>query len=430
MLSRGFIILWFATLVAMAGIGMVSPLLPVYVRDDLDGPEIAVALSFSGIALTMLVASPFMGRLGDRYGIKLFIALGFIVYGLGGFGFVWANNWELVIAFRMLSGIGAAAIFPLSLAYVGRLTPFGREGTFMGMYAVAEISGFGLGPLLGGAIRDSMNAQAAFLTMGLMLTITGLITFLILPKPTVQTPNIEKGDEYEEPELPWVELVRRPIVQAAVFMRLILALGWGAGSTFLAVYVISEDGLNTDSAIFVGILLASRSLLGAVLQPVFGRLADRMSRLALVTGGLVVASIGQFLIPDLPSQLIDVSWVIGDFVVDPWLIGLFLIVGLGEALGWPAQQAIFVTAGRAVGMGSIMGLNQMGSSLGFLMGSVLGAAVVAMFGLEAVFRFAGIVVAIGTFVFFLLMRRAADDMIVAERIGASRLLAHAEEHSE
>jgi MFS family permease len=68
MLSRGFIVLWIAMAVAMAGIGMVSPLLPVYVRDELHGPELAVALSFSGLAVTQLIMSPAVGRAGDRYG--------------------------------------------------------------------------------------------------------------------------------------------------------------------------------------------------------------------------------------------------------------------------------------------------------------------------------------------------------------------------
>ncbi len=418
MLSRAFVVLWIATLVAMAGIGMVSPLLPVYVREDLGGPEIAVALSFSGLALTMLIGAPFMGRLGDRYGAKLFIALGFLVYGLGGFGYLWAGNWQLVVAFRMLSGLGAAAIFPLSLAYIGRLAPPGREGTFMGMYSVAEIAGFGIGPLLGGTIRDLVDSQTAFLAMALMLTGTGLLTFLLLPARPSRSRASEGGQEPYEPRLPWGEMARRPLVQAAVLMRAIVALGWGAGSTFLAVYVISEDGLNTDSAIFVGILLASRSLLGAMLQPVFGRLADRVSRLPLVMAGLAVAGVGQFIIPDLPRAFVDLSLLGGDFVIEPWLTGLFVAVGLGEALGWPAQQAIFVTAGRTVGMGSIMGLNQMGSSLGFLSGSLLGAAVVGTFGLEAVFRFAGIVVLVGALIFFVLMRRAADELREAERSGA------------
>ena len=65
-----------------------------------------------------------------------------------------------------------------------------------------------------------------------------------------------------------------------------------------------------------------------------------------------------------------------------------------------------------------MGLNQMGSSLGFLAGSMLGAAVVGLFGLEAVFRAAGVVVLMGAVLFFLLMPRARGEM--AEMRAAAR----------
>ena len=253
--------------------------------------------------------------------------------------------------------------------------------------------------------------------MALMLTATGLMTFLLLPGQRAgRLP--EQVEEFEGPALPWGELLRRPIVQAAMSVQCVVALGWGAGSTFLAVYVISEDGLGTDSAILVGLLLGARSLLGAVLQPVFGRLADRTSRLMLVAVGLSVAAFGQFIVPDLPAALTDVTLFGESFVVAPWLLLLYLSVGIGEAVAWPAQQAIFVAAGRRVGMGAIMGLNQTAASLGFLGGSVAGAGVVGLFGLEAVFRFAGVSVLLGVLIFVLLMRRAADDIREAERWAA------------
>jgi MFS family permease len=172
------------------------------------------------------------------------------------------------------------------------------------------------------------------------------------------------------------------------------------------VYVISEDGLNTGSATFVGLVLASRSLLGGLMQPFTGRLADRFSRRYLVMIGLVIAAVCQFVIPDLPTTLVDIS-VLGNTVTTaPWLLLVFIAMGAAEAVELPAQQALFVEAGRRAGMGAVMSLNQMGSSIGFLGGSLLGAAVVSTFGLPSVFRFAGLLVVAGVIAFWLLMRRA------------------------
>ena len=415
MWTRGFIVLWIAMLVAMAGIGMVSPLLPIYVRDDLGGPEIAVALSFSGLALSQLVASPFVGRLGDYIGTKPFIVTGFLIYCLGAMGYLFADSWQLVIAFRIISGFGAASVFPMTLAYIGRLAPAGREGAFMGTFSVSQIAGFGVGPLLGGTIRDAFGSETAFLTMAIMLGATGLATLLFLPPDRTGS---ETGEETPEQRLPMLQVIGRPLVQAAVSIQLLVALGFGASFSFLAIFVISEEGLGTGSAMFVGILFGVRSIIGAMLQPIAGRAADRYSRVALVVVAFSISALGQFLIPSLPRDLVDTSLFGTALVIAPWLLVLMVCIGFAEAFAMPASQAIFVSVGRTVGMGSIMGLNQMGSAIGFLSGSLIGALVVASFDVDAVFRYAGIVTFLGTLVFLALMRRAAAELSAAEALPA------------
>jgi MFS family permease len=413
MWTRGFIVLWFAMLVAMAGIGMVSPLLPIYVRDDLGGPEIAVALSFSGLALAQLVASPFVGRMGDYIGTKPFIVTGFLIYCLGAVGYLFAENWQLVIAFRIVSGFGAASVFPMTLAYIGRLAPPGREGSFMGTFSVSQILGFGVGPLLGGTIRDAFSSETAFLTMAIMLGATGLATLLLLP-PDRTTDGSSEAEP--EPRLPLLQVVRLPLVQAAISIQLLVALGFGASFSFLAIFVISEEGLGTGSAMFVGILFGVRSIIGAVMQPIAGRAADRYSRVLLVVTAFSISALGQFLIPSVPRELVETDLLGTALVIAPWLLALMIGVGFAEAFAMPASQAIFVSVGRSVGMGSVMGLNQMGGSIGFLAGSLIGAAVVSNFGVDAVFRYAGVVSFLGALVFLLLMRRAAAELQAAEAL--------------
>jgi DHA1 family multidrug resistance protein-like MFS transporter len=413
MWTRGFIVLWIAMLVAMAGIGMVSPLLPIYVRDDLGGPEIAVALSFSGLALAQLVASPFVGRLGDYIGTKPFIVTGFLIYCLGAVGYLFADSWQLVIAFRMITGFGAASIFPMTLAYIGRLAPHGREGSFMGTFSVSQILGFGVGPLLGGTIRDAFGSENAFMTMAIMLGVTGIATLLFLPPDQVES---DASKSKPEPRLPLMQVVKLPLVQAAISIQLLVALGFGASFSFLAIFVISEEGLGTGSAMFVGILFGARSIIGAIMQPIAGRAADRYNRVMLVVAAFGISALGQFLIPSIPRDLVDISFFGTALVIAPWLLALMVCVGLAEAFAMPASQAIFVSVGRSVGMGSVMGLNQMGGSIGFLSGSLIGAAVVSYFGIDAVFRYAGIVSFLGALVFLLLMRRAAADLRAVEAL--------------
>lgn len=410
MLSRAFVVLFLSMFVAMAGISMVSPLLPVYVQDDLGGPAIGVALSFSGLALAQLAAAPFMGRLGDTFGSKQFIVLGFAIYAAGAVGYIFAPNWETVVFFRILSGVGAAGVFPMTMAYVGRISPVGAEGRYMGWFSVAQIAGFGTGPLFGGALRDLFGTVFAFGAMAVMLGGTAFVTLLLLPRdrPEAASPGSQQG--LFETVVPFRVLIRRPAVQASTLFVLLTALGFGTASSWLAVYVISDEGLGTDSALFVGILLSSRSFMTAIFQPYTGGLADRMDRVMLVVIGLAVAGVAQFVVPLVPHNLVRTQ-LFGDvLVMAPWVLVALLVAGLAESLAFPSQQAIFVQIGRKVGMASIMGINSMGSSAGFLAGSLLGAVVKTQFGIASVFYFAGISAVVGLVVFVLLMRRASEDL--------------------
>ena len=406
MLSRAFVVLFIAMFVAMLGVGMVSPLLPVYVREDLGGPAIAVALSFSGLAIAQIIMSPWTGRWGDRYGLKRFIVGGFVIYAIGAFGYLFSPNWELVVFFRILSGVGAAGVFPMTLAYVGRLAPPQGEGRYMGVFMMAQMTGFGLGPLVGGGLRDVFNSETAFATMGILLAATALGALLLLPS--------QSGGDGEGDELPWLAVVQRKSVQAAVLFMVMMAFGWGAAFAFLAIFVVDEAGLGLDSTLFVGLLLSGRQVTNALLQPLTGALADRYARTRLIAIGLSVSATSQLLIPLVPGTLVDVPFGAAVFTIAPAVLAVVLLAGIGEAIAMPAQQAIFVSLGRLVGMGSLMGLNNMGISIGLLAGSLAGAVVVEVFGINAVFLFSGAVLYAGTVVYLLAMRRARDEMREAE----------------
>ena len=416
MLTRPFVVLWISMLVAMAGISMVSPLLPVHVQDDLHGPAIAVALSFSGLAVAQIIGSPFVGRLGDVFGTKRFIVIGFAIYALGALGYVFATTWEMVVFFRVFSGVGAAAVFPMSLAYIGRLAPPGAEGRYMGWFTVAQTGGFGIGPLIGGGLRDAFGASTAFSAMEVLLAGTALLTLIALPSETaiVRPPPTTAVDAIPPRRrapsadvIPYRVLLRNPAVVAATLLMLVIGAAWGVAATWLAVFVIAPEGLGTNSALFAGLLLSVRQIVSATLQGFTGSLADRTSRVTLVAVGLIMSGIAQAAIPLVPRTLVETSILGPLMTMAPWVLVALLIAGVGESLATPAQQAIFVEVGRHGGMGSLMGLNTMGNAIGFLSGSLLGALAKDLFGIEAVFSIAGALTVGGTLVFVLLMTRVA-----------------------
>ena len=73
------------------------------------------------------------------------------------------------------------------------------------------------------------------------------------------------------------EILARPAVQAALAVQTVVSLGWGAASSFMGVFVISPDGLGTNSALFAGLLLSSRGLVSAALPCATCNVVWRMS---------------------------------------------------------------------------------------------------------------------------------------------------------
>ncbi len=107
--------------------------------------------------LTSTISGVFYGKLSDLYGRRPMLLIGVSLFLIGSFlcGLSW--SMESLIAFRGLQGLGAGALFPISLAVIGDLfTPAERgkyQGLFGAVFGVAAI----VGPLLGGWLTDTVG---------------------------------------------------------------------------------------------------------------------------------------------------------------------------------------------------------------------------------------------------------------------------------
>ena len=373
---------------ASFGVGIVAPVLPVR-AEELGANGVEVALTFSAFALTQLFVSPFTGRLADRYGRKQFILLGVATYVTAAIGWWLTDSIEVMIALRALTGVGSGLVFALVLAYIGDLAPWGQEGRYVGVFGVFEFAGFGLGPVFSGVIRDVAGFDAVFLAMAGMLTLSGLTVLLFLP----QSPHRGHAAPLDQPtdtkpDTPrrvasWGELLGDRYLQGLFAQRVGFSFAFGSAFSFLAIYLEDEIGAT---ATMVGFVLAGQELLGGVLQPVFGPVADRYDRRMLVTiGGLVVAA-------GYASMALTTEY----FVILAAFVGG---AGVGSALMGVASTAIQVDVGRRLGMATTMSFASTGFAVGVLIGSLAGGFIADGAGTEYVFLSAAVAVLLGSAVF-------------------------------
>ncbi|MFC2005066.1 MFS transporter [Chloroflexota bacterium] len=387
--NRPFIVVWIALFIAIIGIAMVSPLLPVFAKER-GARGIWLGLAFSGFALSQVPLMPVVGRLSDKLSKKFFLWLGLLLYTMAAAGYFWAPTYRELVLFRVLSGVGAAMVVPIAFSYVGELAPYGHEGRYMGLFNISLIAGFGIGPVLGGAIHDSLGTNATFLSMGILSILGFIIILLFLPRRT-SSPGVTPSSrvtEFKEPSSSFASMLRDATIRGIITIQLVFGLLFGTVLAFIGIWMTTV--IDTSVA-QVGIILSARSIMNGILAYPFGWLADRMNRVVLVSVGIGAVAIGTFSIP----------WL-GSFAP---LLGLFLVMGIFESMAMPSVTAIAVEKGRSMGMGSVMGLFNMAMSLGLIIGSIAGGVIENSIGIVAVFRFAAALGLVGIVIFNVFLPR-------------------------
>src|SRR5437879_11368049 len=102
------------------------------------------------IAATVLVLSA--GRLSDLFGRKRAYVGGFLAFALASLGAGFASDGTVLIAWRVLQGIGSAFLFANAAALVTDAFPKSQLGLAMGANTMVAAIGLVLGPVLGGAL--------------------------------------------------------------------------------------------------------------------------------------------------------------------------------------------------------------------------------------------------------------------------------------
>ena len=141
---RTFASLFVAVAVAMLGIGIIAPILPLY-ADTFGASGVAIGFVFAAFSISRSLLGPWIGRFSDRVGRKRIMLVGLGAFSLISILYVLAENiWQLA-AFRFLQGAASVMVTPIAQAYVGDITPVGREGRTINLLYAAMFFGVSLG---------------------------------------------------------------------------------------------------------------------------------------------------------------------------------------------------------------------------------------------------------------------------------------------
>jgi DHA2 family methylenomycin A resistance protein-like MFS transporter len=203
---------------------------------DLGGSLSAAQWIVSGYTIAFATFLLSAGALADRIGSRVAFVAGLTLFGLASAACAAAPSIGTLIAARAVQGLGAAALMPCSLALITHMFPAGaeRRGALAAWGGISSI-GLAAGPVLGGALVDSVGWRLIFLVN---LPIAALAMAGVLAYVT-ETPR------HRHPlDLPGQALIIVALGGLSGGFILAGSLGWGAPETLalLALGVLAALG--------------------------------------------------------------------------------------------------------------------------------------------------------------------------------------------
>lgn len=309
-------------------------------------------LLFAVFSLFQFIATPFIGRLSDKYGRKplLIISIGGTAVSL--FLTAFAPSALFLFFARALDGITSGNI-PVASAVISDTTKPEERARGFGIIWASFGFGFVFGPTIA-AISVTYGLSVPFIIAGVVASLATLFTWLFLPETNKHIGQITEGAVFDLKKM-----------GRAIFDE-------NTGVTFLISFIYS---------IVFGILIFS-------FQPfavkVINLSPQTISLLYTMFG--VIGFVSQlFLIPRFVKRFGEKTTIVqslfvgmiafaGFYFTNSLLVfvAVSFVYGVSNAFINPVIQALLSKETDAKSQGSVMGLNQAYVSLGMTFGPIIG----------------------------------------------------------
>ena len=372
LITKPFVAVTVVTAAFFVYVGVLVPILPTFIEDELGAGELGVGLSIAVFALTAVAARPWIARLIERFGRRKVIQAGALLAAGAGFATVLANSLAVLLALRGIAGVGEAALFVAAATLVADLAPPERRAEAASYFSVAVFGGLGIGPIIGELVVGDDRYHAAF---GIAAAFAALAAVLALWVPS----HVELGDDDDGSPEEHASGRRRALLHpAALGPGLVLASGIGAFAVFSAFVpeYSREVGLPGSGGLF-----AAYSVVCLLLRLTGARLPERLGPRRSVTIALCSTASSLTLLAAVPQ-----AWAL-------WASAM--LIGVGQAFLYPSLMALTVNRvserERAVALGSFTMFFDVGTVAG---GLALGA-VAQTLGKRSAFAGGVVLAAIG-----------------------------------
>ena len=386
---RTILLLSFATFASMAAQRICDAMLPELSRVFAVGLGQAAQV-VSVFAITYGAAQLFYGPLGDRIGKFRVITFATLGCSIGSALAVAAGTLDMLVFARLLMALGAAALIPLSMAWVGDSVPSEQLQEMLTRTGLGSTLGIVGGQLVGGLLTDALGWRWAFVFMTVLFGVVGSLLWLDLRRQRAPAAKAEAPAQ-SAPRLGFV--TQALLIVTGPWSRIILLMALVEGAAGFGVLAIWASHLHRS-------LSLSLSLAGAIVA-LFG------------LGGMLYMAVGRHLIRRFGQQglvlfgggIVGVSALV--LAYSPhWgpALPASLLAGFGFFMFHNTMQAN-ATQMAPHARGTAVSLFSSSLFLGQSIGVVLAASLIDRIGTGAVIALGGAVMALEGVYFAWVLRR-------------------------
>ena len=295
--ERSILLLAAAAFVSGANLRVADPLVPI-VAKHFDASVSAAASMVSAFTLAYALFQIVHGPLGDRVGKLRVVAVGMFIAAAASLACGFAPSLPLLALGRFLTGMGAAAVIPLSLAFIGDNVPYERRQMMLGRFMASVLTGQMLGPLIAGALSEYLSWRAIFAVLALVFAGVGA---LLLPGARRRT--VAPARAPANPLRQYAMLARDAWVRVVVLTVAIEGFLFYGAFAYLGAFLHDDFGLGY---LAIGLVIAGFSVGGVVFSVLVKWLVQQLRERGLALAGGIVLLFCYLGLAAIPSWLLAV----------------------------------------------------------------------------------------------------------------------------
>ncbi|TMC45809.1 MAG: MFS transporter [Chloroflexi bacterium] len=339
-----------------------------------------------------IVVAVVAGPYSDRFGRKRFLVIGSLVMGFFTLLSAFATSFAVLVAMRIIAGIGGSLIFPNTTATVGDNFSYRERGsamsTVIGLNTMAGV----IGVPLAGVLADATSWRVSVGLVGVLAIAAGLL--LMWKLRPAQTPLSESRirDMYHS-------IVTNRSALGAIGSSFLGALYWFTWATYIVVFFENVFGLSQGVASILALTQGLGVLFGSQLG---GRLGGRIGHRPIVAGSVLLSGLLLLLQTNIGLPLAATAF-----------LNLLLSAVIGARF---ASNTTLLTEQVPEARGTLLALSASVTSGSIVAGAAIGGLLIDGPGFWALGTFCFVAAVLAALVVWIFVREEPIDLEIAPAI--------------